>query len=202
MERIHYRGLNEAWYLQLKWLLEGNQECWFVTFSFPFDVCRPVAEEKLNEWIRRLRQTLGLKEEEISCDYVFARQIRGAFHIHALVTAKGLSKLDRNRWENKWTEITGQKKVMESIQIKTHRHPGVIRRRNEEETVVSSVIEYDEEVIDTETSYRGGGTCRVKPIQKDGKGYTPEGVARYIEARHSREVSSDMQFSGIAGRDF
>ncbi len=202
MERIQYRRLNEAWYLQLKWLLEGSQECWFVTFSFPFDVRQPVAEEKLNEWIRRLRQALRLKEDEISCDYVLAHQMRGVFHIHALVRAKGLSNLDQNRWENKWMEITGQKEVVKSIQIKTHRHAGVIRRRNAEETVVSSVIEHDEEVIETETCYRGGGTCQVKPIQKDGKGYTAEGVARYIVARHSREVSSDMRFTGSAGRDF
>ena len=202
MNSIQYRALNEAWYLQVKSVLDGEKESWFVTFSFPFNIRRPVAEEKLKEWIRRLRQTLCLKEDEIFFVCVFAQQIREVLHIHMVLKALGLSNLDRKRWENKWTEITGQKEVKTSTKIRTHRHPGVIRRRNGEETTITSVIEYEKEVIDTEIRYKGGGTCKIHPVQKDCKGYTPEGVARYIVARHNREVSSDIQFSGRANGIF
>lgn len=202
MSSVQYRGLNGAWYLQMKRFLEDSEESWFATFSFPFNIRRSVAEEKFKDWIRRLRQVLRLREEEVSCESVYAQQKREVLHIHALITAEGLSKLDRSRWENKWTEITGQKEVKTSTKIRTHRHPGVIRRRNGEETVVTSVTEYEKEVIDTEIRHKGAGTCRIKPVQKDGKGYTPEGVVGYIVARHSREVSSDIQFSGRANGIF
>lgn len=202
MDNFRCRRLSEAWFLQLTRLLEGGKESWFVTFSFPFNVRRPVAEEKLKEWIRRLRQALDLEEDEIFCEYVLAEQIREVFHIHAVVIARGLSKLDQDRWENKWTEITGQKKIKNCVKIRIHRHPGVIRRRDGEERVASSVIECEKEITNTETYYTGGGTCRVEPIQENPEGYTPPGVAGYIVARHSREVISDMQFIGRAIRDF
>jgi hypothetical protein len=170
MNSIQYRALNEAWYLQLKSFLDSERECWFATFSFPFNIRRPVAEEKLKEWIRRLRQTLCLKKDEIFYVYMFAQQIREVLHIHMVLKALGLSNLDRKRWENKWTEITGQKEVNYSTRIRNHRHPGVVRRRNGEGTVVTSVVEYEKEVICTEFRYRGGGTCKIHPVQKDVRG--------------------------------
>jgi hypothetical protein len=202
VDSIRYRKLNEAWYNHLKGTAEVGEEVWFVTFSFPFNIRPPVAEVKLKEWIRRLRQTLRLSEDQISCEYVYAPQLREVLHIHMVLSAKGLNNLDRKRWENKWTEITGRKNIINSSTIRTHRHAGVVRRRNGEETVAGSVIEYEKEVISSETYCTGGGSCRIEPIQKDGDGYTPEGVAGYIVARHSREVISDMQIIGRASGDF
>jgi hypothetical protein len=195
-----YKELNKAWAEFVNRNIENSDHSWFVTFSFPFNIKRPVAEAKVNEWISRLRQTLCLNEDQMFATIVYAPQLREVLHVHTIIGAKGLAGLDRKRWEEKWTEITGRKKTDTSEIVLTHRHAGVIRRRDGEERVVRWVLDVETEAINSHTYYKGGGTCRIKPIAKDGTGYNLEAVARYIVKRHAREVSRDMQI--IGARDF
>ena len=183
----------------------GEEDTWFVTFVFPVVIGEQMAEEKVKEWLRRLRQTLGLKEEQIFSSYLLAPQSREIWHVHLIVRAIGLSQLDQRRWEAKWIDITGRKVIDELTRHHTDHLPGVIRRRNGEETIVSHVIKSEEEVIGRQTHFVGGGTCKIRQV---GQNYlsrrkreyvcTLQGINNYLASRHSREMMESSTFIGIS----
>jgi hypothetical protein len=182
-----------------------EQDTWFVTFTFPIVIGTQSAEEKVKEWLRRLRQTLVLKENEVFFSYLLAPQSREIWHVHLIVRALGLGQIDQKRWEGKWTEITGRKVIDELTRHRTQHLPGVIRRRGSEETIVSHVIKSEEEVIGRQTHFAGGGTCKIRQV---GQNYlsrrkreyicTLEGVNNYLASRHSREMMENSTFIGIS----
>lgn len=183
----------------------GEQDTWFVSFTFPIVIGTQSVEEKVKEWLRRLRQTLGLEEEQIFSSYLLAPQSREIWHVHLIVRAIGLSQLDQKRWEAKWIDITGRKVIDELTRHHTDHLPGVIRRRGGEETIVSHVIKSEEEVIGRQTHFVGGGTCKIRQI---GQNYlsrrkreyvcTLEGINNYLASRHSREMIESSTFIGIS----
>jgi hypothetical protein len=183
----------------------GEQDTWFVSFTFPIVIGTQSAEEKVKEWLRRLRQTLSLKEEQIFSSYLLAPQSREIWHVHLIVWAKGLSQLDQKRWEAKWIDITGRKVIDELTRHHTQHLPGVVRRRNGEETIVSHVIKSEEEVIGRQTHFVGGGTCKIRQV---GQNYlsrrkreyvcTLHGINNYLASRHSREMMESSTFIGIS----
>jgi len=186
-------------------MAQGEQDTWFVTFTFPIVIREKKAEEKVKEWLRRLRQTLGFKEKQIFSSYFLAPQLRGIWHVHMIVRATGLSHLDQTKWEGKWIEITGRKVTEEFTRHHTHRLPGVIRRRDSEETVVSYVRKSEKEVIAQQTRFVGGGTCRIEQVgqtykSRSNREYvcTLDGISHYLESRHSREMKESHQFIGIS----
>ncbi|MGA2468360.1 MAG: hypothetical protein ABSH06_28960 [Thermodesulfobacteriota bacterium] len=176
----------------------NEQDTWFVTFTFAIAVGTYTAEEKIKEWLRRLRQTLVLKEDEMFVSSLFAPQDRGVWHVHMEVKAEGLNRLSQQRWEEKWADITGRKVTHEIALHRTHRVPGIIRRRNGEETVFP-IIKWEKEVIGEQVRYVGGGTCVIRQV---GRKYissrrkieytcTVEGIRWYLEKRHSSEMKAD-----------
>jgi hypothetical protein len=186
-------------------MVQGEQDTWFVTFTFPIVIGEQMAEGKVKEWLRRLRQTLGLKEEQIFSSYFLAPQLRGVWHIHMVVKATGLSQLDHRRWEGKWIEITGRKVTEDLTRHHTHRLPGVKRRRDGVETVVSYIRKSEKEVIAQQTRFVGGGTCRIEQVGQTYKSRrnreyvcTLDGIRHYLESRHSREMKESHQFLGIS----
>ena len=177
----------------------GDQDTWFVSFTFPIVIGTQSAEEKVKEWLRRLRQTLGLEEDKVFFSYFLAPQLRGVWHIHMEVKAPGLSELSQQRWQEKWAEITGRKVTHEITVHRTQHIPGVVRRRNGEEQVVSSIIKSEKEVIGEQVRYVGGGTCVIRQV---GQRYvssrrkvqytcTVEGIGWYLGKRHSNEMKAD-----------
>lgn len=175
------------------------QDTWFVTFTFAIAVGARTADEKVKEWLRRLRQTLVLREDEIFVSYFPSEQQRGVWHIHMEVKAPGLSELSQQRWEEKWSEITGRKVTHEITVHRTQHMPGVIRRRNGEQSTVSTIIKSEEEVIGQQSRYVGGGTCKIRQV---GRRYvssrrkveytcTVEGIGWYLGKRHSSEMKCD-----------
>jgi hypothetical protein len=184
----------------------GEQDTWFVSFTFPIVIGTQSAEEKVKEWLRRLRQTLGLKEEQIFSSYLLAPQSREIWHVHLIVRAIGLSQLDQKRWEGKWTEITGRKVTHEITVHRTQHIPGVVRRRNSEEQVVSLIIKSEKEVIGEQTRYVGGGTCVIRQVgrryissrRKQEYVCTVEGIQWYLGKRHSNEMKESHTFLGIS----
>jgi hypothetical protein len=181
-------------------------DTWFVTFTFAIAVSTYTAEEKIKEWLRRLRQALVLKEDELFFSYLPSKQQRGVWHVHMVVKATGLSELDQKRWEGKWIEITGRKVIEDLTRHQTHRLPGVIRRRDGEETVVSYIRKSEKEVIGEQTRHVGGGTCKIRQV---GQAYissrrkqeyvcTVEGIQWYLGKRHSNEMKESHTFLGIS----
>jgi hypothetical protein len=182
----------------------GEQDTWFVTFTFPIVIGEQKAEERVKEWLRRLRQTLGLEEEQIFSSHFPALQLRGVWHVHLIVRAKGLSQLDQKRWEGKWIEITGRKVIEDLTRHHTHRLPGVIRRRDGEETVVSHIRKSEEEIITQQICFVGGGTCKIKQVGQTYKSRrnreyvcTLEGINNYLASRHSHEMAQSPSFLGV-----
>lgn len=193
-------NLSDAWTKELVSILSSEEDVWWATFTFAFDIPKATAEERLNEFIRRLRQALGLKEKEISFYPIFSLQQRKVWHIHTIIIVKGLFELDPARWERKWEEMTAFKK--ESLvytKFKTRRQPSVIRRRGGKEQIVRYIRAVQNEEVKT-TQLVGGGTCEIIPVGWD-KEYTPERVAGYLLARHSYEIILDLEFKG-AQRQF
>jgi len=183
----------------------NERATWFVTFTFPIVIEEHTAEEKVKEWLRRLRQSLGLKEEQIFSSYFLAPQLRGVWHVHLIVNAIGLNQLDQKKWEGKWAEITGRKVTEDLTHHHTHRLPGVIRRRGGEKTVVSYVRKSEKEIIAQQIHFVGGGTCRVRQVgqtylSRRNREYvcTLEGISHYLTKRHSREMMESHQFVGIS----
>lgn len=175
------------------------EDSWFVTFTFPIVVSSYTADKKIKEWLRRLRQTLVLKEDEIFYSYLSKEQLRGVWHIHMEVKAPGLSELSQQRWEEKWAEITGIKKVEEVRKYDTVRVPGIIRRRSGCPDSVTYIREPWSYVVDENVKHVGGGTCVIRQV---GQKYvssrrkieytcTVEGIRWYLEKRHSSEMKCD-----------
>jgi hypothetical protein len=177
----------------------GEQDTWFVTFTFPIAIGEQKAEERVKEWLRRLRQTLALREDEVFVSYLLARQLRGVWHAHMEVKVQGLSKLDHKKWESKWSDITGRKVTNEITIHKTRRIPGIKRRRNGEEQVVSSIIKSEKKVVGEESHYVGGGTCMIMQVgqkylssrRKQEYVCTISGIRNYLACRHSSEMKAD-----------
>ena len=184
----------------------GEQDTWFVTFTFAIAVGTYTAEEKIKEWLRRLRQTLGLKEDEGFVSYLLAPQLRGVWHIHMEVKAPGLSELSQQRWQEKWAEITGRKVTHEITVHRTQHIPRIVRRRNGEEQVISSIIKSEKEVIGEQSHYVGGGTCVIRQVgrryissrRKQEYVCTVEGIQWYLGKRHSNEMKESYTFLGIS----
>jgi hypothetical protein len=181
-------------------------DTWFVTFTFAIAVGIHTAEEKIKEWLRRLRQTLVLREDEVFVSYFLSEQQRGVWHIHMEVKAPGLSELSQQRWEEKWAEITGRKVTHEITVHRTQHIPGIVRRRNGEEQVVSLIIKSEKEVIGEQTRYVGGGTCKIRQVgqtyissrRKQEYVCTVEGIQWYLGKRHSNEMKESHTFLGIS----
>jgi len=190
-------GVNMGW---------GEQDTWFVTFTFAIAVGIYTAEEKIKEWLRRLRQTLVLNEENMFVSYLFAPQDRGVWHIHMEVKAEGLNRLSQQRWEEKWTEITGRKVTEELRKYETVRVPAVIRRRCGQQDVVTYIREPWSYVVSEISHYTGGGTCKIRQVgqtyissrRKQEYVCTVEGIQWYLGKRHSNEIKESHTFLGIS----
>lgn len=185
----------------------GEQDTWFVTFTFAIAIGTYTAEEKIREWLRRLRQTLVLKEDEMFVSSLFAPQDRGVWHVHMEVKAEGLNRLSQQRWEEKWVEITGRRVVEEVRKYETVRVPGVIRRRCGCPDSVTYIREPWSYVVGENVKFVGGGTCKIRQVgqtyqSRSNKQYvcTVEGIRNYLTKRHSHEMDQDYnhQFLGIS----
>lgn len=185
------------------------EDRWFLTFTFPMairfqsqfthghDLC--TGDEKIKEWLRRLRQTLRLKEDEIFYSYFPAEQQRGTWHVHMEIKAEGLSELSQQRWEEKWSEITGRKVVEEVRKYETVRVPGVIRRRSGCPDSVTYIREPWSYVVDENVKFVGGGTCKIRQVgqryvsSRRKKEYicSVDGFRWYLGKRHSNDMKCD-----------
>jgi hypothetical protein len=185
----------------------GVQDTWFVTFTFAIAVGTHTAEGKIREWLRRLRQTLVLNEEDMFVSYLFAPQDRGVWHIHMEVKAEGLNRLSQQRWEEKWSEITGRRVVEEITKHETTRVPAIIRRREGCPDSVTYTRNVTINVMGENAHYIGGGTCKIRQVGQTYQGRrnqdyvcTREGIRHYLETRHSHDFNQDYNhnFLGIS----
>lgn len=178
---------------------EQETDTWFVSLVPP----RPMGREKMigfvREWIHRLSQALRIDEDDIECHDITAPQIEdGKWHVHLILKAPGLSKQNQSWWEEKWGQITGNKKVTTTPTYKTipYDETRCIRRRpgEEEKRVVTHMREVWVDSRLNLVKYTGGGTCKIKQvgsnyISRNNQSYTctPKGIASYLVKRHDPE---------------
>jgi hypothetical protein len=90
-----------------------ENDVWWISFSFPFNITVTNADKKVQEWMRRLRQALHLKEEDFLYELIFDRQVREVVHAHMILVADRLRTLDVDKWQSKWIDIAdGTSKII------------------------------------------------------------------------------------------
>lgn len=178
-----------------------DQDSWFCSMTFPHILSINNAEKQVKEWLRRLRQTLGLTEDQVFSSYLFAPQLRGVWHVHMMVRAKGLSSLDQERWEEKWYEITAHKWSKDITVKHSSLVPRTIIRRGNEEFVSKWESKFEDVVVGKNTWFGSGGTCKIRQvgneyISRHNNKYICdfEGINSYMKKRHSHEMF-DPQFN-------
>ena len=211
---MDYKEVENGWFYLLKeFMLKGK--VWFVTLSFKFNVERPVAERNVKEWLRRLRQVLHIKEDEMEVYAVFDYQVREVFHVHLLVKANGLFSLKPSIWEDKWFDVSNLNHTAKIVLIDNTSNDieGFCNHKNDASKDEEKDEEEQEEFFyETEESYLAvmEQEDRKKPKKKhngylfegydeeedDDEFYQPEKVAGYLLARHSHEITASMEFWG------
>jgi hypothetical protein len=171
------RFVRSAWSEMLESGLTGvaMEDRWFSTLTFPFNVSRPVAEKKRNEWLERLEQ--ALKDSgggDLHWQCVREEQIREVLHYHLVIWGNGLRKLPRERWEQRWKIITGQKKQIGIPILEKNQRIKVIRRRTGSETIVRTEPTYEFNYAKSHWVTRNGSSCKIKSV------HHPKGLTNYM----------------------
>jgi len=101
------RDLEKDWVRVIK---RNGRWDWFVTFTFSDDISEKYAHKLFQRWLGRLKSSLiqrkmgkkaGLRWI-VSTEYTHSRLI----HLHALLRADGLHCCSRQRWSERWKQLS------------------------------------------------------------------------------------------------